>query len=744
MNLMNSNLLVKRKKKAISLLAFSILLFGGFCVFSNSIGDYRVYFDVDIPFVYQLNNTTPPEYTGPIAAGGLEWDNVPSSYWEFIRGADTPVGGPGFDNVNLVFFDLEGNNFGPPPSNVIAFSQTFTSNSGGYHSVESDLIWNARDFPPSPNGEPGAQDLQSVMAHEFGHHIGLGHQGPFGGPPGCGVTITDAVMYGFSSNGDTSARHLHIHDIAGVSAMYPSWILEGVVTSQASGQPIPEANIEYIGTNSISIGPVESPTGGVYERPGEVFTTEIAGPTGEYGNITLDQTFDIVIDAFGFMPDTATIAFDPPGGIGVTQTITHDVALQTVPNGTFSGLIQDALTMNPVAARVDFYGTNDPDEVTLSVMTESDGSYSAVIPAMEVYRIVVNPIAPYVDTVMVENIFLPVSGFVLDFDLFEAQVLLVDDDGGSTYEESYLLSLDRVGLRRRTFSVADSGTTPSAVLATFTQRPHLIWFTGTETTNALTSAEGLAIIDHLEAGGEAIITGQNIAEYAAAGDPLLEDYLGIQFGNNESTVLLRGFPDDFIGKGGQYLLVGGAGNQTSKDYLSIVPGGLGTLTRTLYFAGATGDSSKIAGVSVLGPGASWGVTYFSFGLEGFGSALLDTFVVRSRRFFDVLADVPNVNHALLPESYSLEQNYPNPFNPSTRITYALPVESNATLTVYDITGRLVATLFEGEQEAGVHSVFWNGRNDKGNQVASGLYLYKLEASGGAGQVTLTRKMLLLK
>ena len=94
----------------------------------------------------------------------------------------------------------------------------------------------------------------------------------------------------------------------------------------------------------------------------------------------------------------------------------------------------------------------------------------------------------------------------------------------------------------------------------------------------------------------------------------------------------------------------------------------------------------------------------------------------------------------LPTSYSLAQNYPNPFNPSTTIKFALPVAGNARLEVYNVLGALVAVPFDGMAEAGDHQVVWDGKNSHGQQVASGVYFYRLSA----GTYTETKKMMLLK
>jgi YVTN family beta-propeller protein len=91
-------------------------------------------------------------------------------------------------------------------------------------------------------------------------------------------------------------------------------------------------------------------------------------------------------------------------------------------------------------------------------------------------------------------------------------------------------------------------------------------------------------------------------------------------------------------------------------------------------------------------------------------------------------------------SYALEQNMPNPFNPTTTIKYALAADGDVSLIVYDVGGRRVRDLVNGRQRADVYRVVWDGRNDHGSQVASGVYFYKLVA----GKFTQTKKMMLLK
>ncbi len=93
-----------------------------------------------------------------------------------------------------------------------------------------------------------------------------------------------------------------------------------------------------------------------------------------------------------------------------------------------------------------------------------------------------------------------------------------------------------------------------------------------------------------------------------------------------------------------------------------------------------------------------------------------------------------------PNDYKLAQNFPNPFNPSTTIQYKLPLEKQVTLAVYDLMGHRVKTLVSEVKPSGTYSVTWNGTNAQGQQVASGVYIYRLEA----GSVVKTRKMSLVR
>ncbi|UCE20263.1 MAG: T9SS type A sorting domain-containing protein [Gemmatimonadota bacterium] len=101
---------------------------------------------------------------------------------------------------------------------------------------------------------------------------------------------------------------------------------------------------------------------------------------------------------------------------------------------------------------------------------------------------------------------------------------------------------------------------------------------------------------------------------------------------------------------------------------------------------------------------------------------------------------PARGDAAIPQSHHLAQNYPNPFNPETRIDYQLAEDGFVELAVYNVLGQKVRTLKAGEHVAGTYSVLWNGRDDAGLDVASGVYFYRLETS----TFTSTKRMILMK
>jgi hypothetical protein len=98
----------------------------------------------------------------------------------------------------------------------------------------------------------------------------------------------------------------------------------------------------------------------------------------------------------------------------------------------------------------------------------------------------------------------------------------------------------------------------------------------------------------------------------------------------------------------------------------------------------------------------------------------------------------------LPTSYALHQNYPNPFNPVTTIRYELPKASHVTITIYNMLGQQVRVLEQSDQQPGYYQSIWDGRNDDGISVSSGIYTYRIAAVADNATFVDVHKMILIK
>ncbi len=138
--------------------------------------------------------------------------------------------------------------------------------------------------------------------------------------------------------------------------------------------------------------------------------------------------------------------------------------------------------------------------------------------------------------------------------------------------------------------------------------------------------------------------------------------------------------------------------------------------------------------------------------ESVDAAMIEAWIAQARLeddgshpFKQGIENLESLLASLIPEDTALLANYPNPFNPETWIPYQLAESADVTLAIYDINGQLVRRLTVGHQVAGTYrtrsrAVYWDGRNQLGESLASGLYFYTLTA----GEFTATRRMLILK
>ncbi len=177
-----------------------------------------------------------------------------------------------------------------------------------------------------------------------------------------------------------------------------------------------------------------------------------------------------------------------------------------------------------------------------------------------------------------------------------------------------------------------------------------------------------------------------------------------------------------VGSGIKVILAGGA--KAANIFWQV--GTSATLGTTSVFKGTIMADQSIS----LGTGAS---------LEGRALASNAAVTLASNAVNRPLVTAVE-NGGLAPQEFALFQNYPNPFNPSTEIRFSLARASDVRLEIYDIMGRVVATVIQEPMTAGYHKVTWEGKDNAGQRVTSGVYFYRITA----GEFVATKKMVVVK
>ena len=327
-------------------------------------------------------------------------------------------------------------------------------------------------------------------------------------------------------------------------------------------------------------------------------------------------------------------------------------------------------------------------------------------------------------------------------------VLLVDRDGGANYE-TYIIN----ALNQTSYSYGIIPIQPGdIVMGDLDGIPVVIWNCGlTEPT--LIPDEMDALRSYLDTGGRLYLNGVDMAYQLADPASPYHTANSLDFFNNYLhanyvtriifTLAVNGVSGDPISNGiSQMLLVGGTGagnlgGSTGKYPNQIGPNDANAMPIFTFLGG-----TKVAGIRVNH--SSGKIVFTTFGLEAIAQDSLRTKVMgRALDWLVAPVAINNEEGPLLIKTLQLDQNYPNPFNPGTTISYLLPVISSdrhVSLNIYNQLGQKVRALVSEDQESGKYEISWDGLDDNGLQVASGVYFYQLRY----GSHKATQKMLLIR
>jgi hypothetical protein len=308
-------------------------------------------------------------------------------------------------------------------------------------------------------------------------------------------------------------------------------------------------------------------------------------------------------------------------------------------------------------------------------------------------------------------------------------ILFVDDDNGATYETMFEAAiLGAPGRFSLTHDFDTYGTPAASYMALFDA---VIWNTGELQIKTVGADAMDALMVYLDGGGSLFFASQGLLTHRGL-VTLVTDYLRVaSFHDDTGAATATGVADDPIGDGLSLTL-----SPPFPDYTDDMTPGAGGVA---WLNGPSGP------VGIRYDSGTFKTVFLSAAFEGISDSAPDpnNQVGVMTRILDWLlppaTEVPQVA-SRAQKSMWLAQSAPNPFHGSTALRFAIPDAGPVRLTVFNVAGRRVAELVSGTLPAGTHTVRWDGRDDAGRSVASGVYLYRLEAGGER----LTKEMILMK
>jgi hypothetical protein len=310
--------------------------------------------------------------------------------------------------------------------------------------------------------------------------------------------------------------------------------------------------------------------------------------------------------------------------------------------------------------------------------------------------------------------------------------LLVDDDDGGAYETYLKSAIEAAGYKARAWDADSLGRPGPVQLLSYWG---VFWTTADGDASYLTSDDEQDMMTYLDGGGRLFLASMDFLSSRGGATAFTTNYLhAASWTDNTGAAAVSGIPGDPISDGMALTLTGGPFSSGKTDNMVL------NAPSDSVFVGLAGTS----GLKVEESGHQ--LAFLSFPFEDVSTSdpdpdNQDTLISRVISWFDPPTAGVERKSDVHPGQLVLRQNQPNPFRSSTGISFAVPGGSrHAELVIYDVRGRVVRTLLSGVASAAESEVVWNGRDDRGAPVASGVYFCELSTD----RATALRKMVLLK
>jgi len=318
------------------------------------------------------------------------------------------------------------------------------------------------------------------------------------------------------------------------------------------------------------------------------------------------------------------------------------------------------------------------------------------------------------------------EGLLIEAVVDEVALLVVDDDNGLSYETYMTTALADTGYSAMVWDASERGRPGLSDLSSYWA---VLWSTASSPATFIGVEDEQNMMDYLDAGGNLLFASQEYLTERSSANTFITDYLHIDSWTADTGGFsVQGVDGDLVTGGMSLLLLGGPFQANYSD--SFVPA-------------APADSILTAPTGVKGlkvEEAGHKVVFLAFPVENVNDGNpspdnLRTFLTNVINWFE---GTTGVGDPLAARHLFLAQNAPNPFNPVTSVGFTVPGGAErATLRIYDVNGRLVATLHDGPVDGSRQVVRWNGSDGSGVSMASGIYFAELDADGRRSHVKMT-------